>query len=389
MPNFTIFVTLINEDNMNFTVSSSELLHGLLAGLKVITKTTSPILDNFLFELKGETLEVTASDSETVLKTSIHIDNVIEEGAIAVPAKIITDSLKEFPEMPIEIKTMEDNTTIEISWASGIQRIPYFDASLYPALPELSGITASVNIPADALAKGIGHTIYATADDVLRPVMNGIFFDMSNEGTSLVASDSHKLVCLTHSDICSEDKCSFILPKKPAAILRNMLPKSDDIVRVTFDGKNAYFEFEGNILIGRLVDGSYPAYNTVIPKNNPNKLYINRLDLYNAVKRVSVCSNQATSSMKFSLSFNNLTISAQDIGFAISAHETIACQYDGSPMDIGFKAPYLIEILSNLPYEEICFELADPARAALIVLATETDSKENIRSLLMPIRITN
>lgn len=374
---------------MKFIVSSSELLHGLLAGLKVITKTTTPILDNFLFELKGDTLEVTASDSETILKTSIHIDNVIEEGSIAVPAKILTDSLKEFPEMPIEIKTMEDNTTIEISWSSGVQRIPYFDATLYPALPLLNDITATVNIPADSLCKGIGHTIYATADDVLRPVMNGILFDMENTGTSLVASDSHKLVCFTHTDICSEEKCSFILPKKPASILRNMLPKSDDLVKVTFDGKNAYFEFNDNILIGRLVDGSYPAYNTVIPKNNPNKMYINRLDLFNAVKRVSVCSNQATSSMKFSLTFNCLTISAQDIGFAISANETIACQYDGNPMDIGFKAPYLIEILSNLPYDEICFELADPARAALIVSAGETDPKENIRSLLMPIRITN
>lgn len=374
---------------MNFTVSSSELLHSLLAGLKVITKTTTPILDNFLFELRGGILEVTASDSETVLKTSLQIDNVIEEGTIAVPAKIITDSLKEFPEMPIELKTMEDNTTLEISWSSGVQRIPFFDGSLYPELPPLSEDKISVNIPAESLCSGIGYTIYATADETLRPVMNGIFFDMTEDGTSLVASDSHKLVCFTHQGICSEGKYSFILPKKPASILRNLLPKTDDMVNISFDGKNAYFEFDGNILIGRLVDGTYPAYRTVIPKNNPNKLYLGRLELLNAVKRVSVCSNQATSSLKFSLSYNKLTISAQDIGFAISAHEEIPCQYDGQPMDIGFKSPFLVEILSNLPYEDICVELADPARAALIVSATEDDSKEKISSLLMPIRIPN
>ena len=375
---------------MNFTISSTELLHGLLSGLRVISnKTTTPILDNFLFVLRGSSLEVTASDSETTLKTVIPVDEVREEGGAAVPAKILTDSLKEFPDMPIEFKTLEDNTTLQISWATGAQKIPFFPADYYPELPAMDETAVSVRISAESLSAGLGYTLYATADEVLRPVMNGVLFDLSPESTSLVASDSHKLVCYTRTDIKSENKSAFILPKKPAAILRGLLAKSDSDVTVTFDGKNAHFEFDGYVMIGRLVDGTYPAYRTVIPKNNQNKMIIGRTTLLNAAKRVSVCSNQATSSMKLSLSFNSLTISAQDTGFSISAHETLPCQYDGDPMDIGFKSTFLIEILSNLPYEEICFELADPARAALIVAAEDHNPDEDICSLLMPIRIPN
>ncbi|HIZ86468.1 MAG TPA: DNA polymerase III subunit beta [Candidatus Coprenecus stercoravium] len=375
---------------MNFTISSTELLRGLLSGLRVIsTKTTTPILDNFLFVLKGTSLEVTASDSETTLKTVIPVDEVREEGSAAVPAKILTDSLKEFPDMPVELKTLEDNTTLQISWATGAQKIPFFQAEYYPSLPVMDETAVSVRIPAETLSAGLGYTLYATADEVLRPVMNGVFFDLSPESTSLVASDSHKLVCYTRTDIKAAHKSSFILPKKPAAILRGLLTKSDSDVTVTFDGRNAHFDFDGFIMIGRLVDGTYPAYRTVIPKNNQNKMIISRTSLLNAAKRVSVCSNQATSSMKFSLSFNSLTISAQDTGFSISAHETLPCQYDGDPMDIGFKSTFLIEILSNLPYDDICFELADPARAALIVAAEDHNPDEEICSLLMPIRIPN
>lgn len=375
---------------MNFTISSTELLRGLLSGLRVISnKTTTPILDNFLFVLRGNTLEVTASDSETTLRTVITVDEVGEEGSAAVPAKILTDSLKEFPDMPIEFRTLEDNNTMQISWATGAQKIPFFPADYYPELPAMDEMAVTVTIPAETLSAGLGYTIYATADEVLRPVMNGVLFDLTPESASLVASDSHKLVCYTRSDIRAEQKSSFILPKKPATILRGLLAKTDDDVKVTFDGKNAHFEFEGCRLVGRLVDGTYPAYRTVIPKNNQNKMIISRTTLLNAAKRVSVCSNQATSSMKFSLSFNTLVISAQDTGFSISAHETLPCQYDGEPMDIGFKSTFLIEILSNLPYEEVCFELADPARAALIVAAEDHNPDEDIRSLLMPIRIPN
>ena len=375
---------------MKFTVSSSELLHGLLSVSRVIsTKNRRPILDNFLFVLNGNTLEVTASDLEMTLKTTITIEDVKEEGEIAVPAKLLTDSLKEFPDLPLTFSTSEgeNESTLDIVWISGASKIPYFPANDYPTLQKLDQSATSVLIPSETLLAGINNTLYATAEEELRPVMNGIFFDMNTDSTTMVASDSHKLVCYTRQDVKADEKSSFILPKKPAAILKSILSKSDDTVKIIFDQKNAYFEFDSNILICRLVEGNYPAYRSVIPKNNPNKLIINRVDLLNAVKRVAVCSNQATSHIKLSLSFNNLVISAQDLSFSISAHESLNCQYDGDVMDIGFKSTFLVEILNNLPFEDILFELSDPTRAGLILNADQTNTKEDICSLLMPIRI--
>ena len=373
---------------MKFTVSSSELLHGLLSVSRVISsRNTLPILDNFLFVLSGNTLEVTASDLEMTLKTSIAIEDVQEEGEIAVPAKLLTDSLKEFPDLPLTFSTETNEEILNISWMSGASKIPFFPAEDYPSLPELGDLAISASFPSDILLSGINNTIYATAEDELRPVMNGIFFDMTPENTTLVATDSHKLVYYTRNDVRVDEKCSFILPKKPAAILRSLLAKSEDAVKVTFDMKNAYFEFDGNILICRLQEGTYPAYRSVIPKNNTNKLVINRVSLLNAVKRVAVCSNQSTSHIKLSLSFNKLVISASDTNFSMSAHETLDCTYEGDEMHIGFKSTFMAEILNNLPYEEVSIELSDPTRAGLILAAGETDPEEVICSLLMPIRI--
>ncbi|MBQ2243897.1 MAG: DNA polymerase III subunit beta [Bacteroidales bacterium] len=373
---------------MKFTVSSSELLHGLLSVSRVISnRNTLPILDNFLFVLSGNSLEVTASDLEMTLKTTIAIEDVQEEGEIAVPAKLLTDSLKEFPDLPLQFSTEANEEILNISWMSGASKIPFFPADDYPSLPELGDLAISASFPSDILLTGINNTIYATAEDELRPVMNGIFFDMTPENTTLVATDSHKLVYYTRHDVKVVEKCSFILPKKPAAILRSLLGKSEDLVKVTFDTKNAYFEFDGNILICRLQEGTYPAYRSVIPKNNPNKLVINRVALLNAVKRVAVCSNQSTSHIKLSLSFNKLVISASDTNFSMSAHETLDCTYEGDEMHIGFKSTFLAEILNNLPYEEVSIELSDPTRAGLILAAGETDPEEVICSLLMPIRI--
>ncbi|HIT49294.1 MAG TPA: DNA polymerase III subunit beta [Candidatus Coprenecus stercoripullorum] len=372
---------------MRFIVSSSELLRGLLSVSRVISqKNAMHILDNFLFVLKGNTLEVTASDAEMTLRTVINIDNVSEEGSIAVPARLLTDSLKEFPDMPIELRTLELNT-LEINWNTGSSKIPIDLAEYYPELPAIDESAISIRIPATTLYSGIDYTMYATAEETLRPVMNGILFDLTDGALSLVASDSHKLVCYSRKDITSDIRSSFILPKKPAAILRSALAKSEEEVEITFDSRNVRFLFKDNLLVCRTVDGTYPAYRTVIPKNNPNKIIIGRIEFLNAVKRVSVCSNQATSNMSLTLSFNKLTISAQDTSYSTSAHEDITCQYDGEPMVIGFKSNFLIEILSNLPYDEICFELSDPARAGLIVSAQEKDPDEDICALIMPIRL--
>lgn len=372
---------------MKFAVSSSELLSGLMSVSKVISsKPTLAILENFLFELSGNSLTVTASDGETTLKTNIDIAQVDEEGRTAVPAKLLTDSLKEFPDLPLTFKTGKDSV-MEITWASGASKIPCFDAADFPKLPELGGVSDSLTISAASLLSGINNTIYATAEEELRPVMNGIFFDIDTEMTTLVASDAHKLICYEFTGARASQKSSFILHKKPAAILKTILSKVDDEITIQFDNKNAYFNFNNNILVCRLIEGNYPAYRTVIPKNNINKMVIGRSELLNVVKRIAVCSNQISNQIKLKLSFNELIISAQDLSFSMSAYENLSCQYDGEEMEIGFKAPFLLEILNNLPYQNICMELADPCRAALIVSADEANPDENIRALLMPVMI--
>ena len=388
MPNYFYICILKIYQVMKFIVSSTDLLQGLLSVSRVIASRNSlPILDNFLFVLEGNTLTVTASDSETTLKTVINIDEVTDGGEIAVPAKLLTDSLKELPVQPIEFSTAEDRNIVNIVWANGSAQIPYYPTTDYPALPELTDATTLV-IKASVLADGINATLYATAEEELRPVMNGIYFDITPESTTLVASNAHKLVCYTRTDIKGDAAASFILPKKPANILKNNLSKyADEPVEITFDKKNAFFKFSASLVACRLVDGTYPAYKTVIPKNNTNFLTAVRTDLLNASKRVAVCSNQATSQLIFKLSQNKLEISAQDLDFSISAQETVPCEYEGMPMEIGFKSTFLIEILSNLPYDQICIKLADPNRAALIQPSVQTEPDEEICALLMPMRI--
>ena len=375
-------------NHMKFTVSSSELLEGLVSVSKVISsKPTLTILENFLFELDNANLRVTASDGETTLKTCIAIAQVDEAGRTAIPAKLLTDSLKEFPDLPLTFKTVDGGSIMEISWASGASKIPCFDAADFPNLPEIGATSDNLTIAASALLNGINNTIYATAEEELRPVMNGILFDLDTAASTLVASDAHKLICYEFTGATASQKSSFILHKKPAAILKSLLAKVDDNIKVNFDNKNAYFSFGSNMLVCRLIEGIYPAYRTVIPKNNTNRMTIARADLLNVAKRIAVCSNQVSNQIKLKLSFNEVLISAQDLSFSMSAFETLPCQYDGEPMEIGFKASFLLEILNNLPYQNITLELADPCRAALIVSADDANPEENIKALLMPVMI--
>lgn len=374
---------------MKFIVSSTDLLQGLLSVSRVIaSKNALPILDNFLFVLEGNSLTVTASDSETTLKTIINIDEVSEGGEIAVPAKLLTDTLKELPTQPIEFSTEPEKSIINIVWMSGSAQIPYLSTEDYPQMPQLSE-PVNLTFKAEVLSDAINNTIYATADEELRPVMNGIFFDITPESTTMVASNAHKLVCYTRTDVKGNGTQGFILPKKPANILKNNLAKlSEADVEISFDKKNAYFKFDNSLMVCRLVDGTYPAYRSVIPKNNTNIVTIGRSELLNASKRVAVCSNQATGQLIFRLSQNSIVISAQDVDFSMSAQERISCEYDGTPMEIGFKAVFLNEILSNLPYDQICIKLADPNRAALIQPAVQSEPDEEICALLMPMRIS-
>ena len=390
--NNAIFVILIlRKTLMKFIVSSTDLLQGLLSVQKVIaSKSSLPVLDNFLLVLNGNTLTITGSDSETTLKTILAINEVMEGGEIAVPAKLLTDSLKELPTQPIEFSTENDKNIVNIIWASGSAQIPFVSADDYPQLKELENPTA-IRMKGSVLADGINSTLYATGDEELRPVMNGIYFDIETESTTLVASNAHKLVYYKRNDIKSEQTSSFILPKKPANILKANLAKCmDEEVEITFDNSNcAYFKFGSFLVFCKLVDGNYPAYKSVIPKNNSNVITVNRAELLNATKRVAVCSNQATGQIVFSLAANQIKILAQDLDFSMSAHETVGCEYDGMPMEIGFKSTFLIEILGNLTYDQICIRLSDPNRAALIQPAVQTEPEEEICALLMPMRISN
>ena len=373
---------------MKFIISSSELLRGVMAVSKAIpAKSPLPILENFLFNLKGNLLEITASDSELTLRTQIEVENTAEEGQIAVPAKHMMDLLKELPDQPLTISTINDSSFI-CSWASGESTLPYFPAEDYPEIIGTDETAATIEFPAQSLVDGISSTIYATADDEIRPAMNGILFDIDTASTTLVASDSHKLICYTTKDVKAAEKASFILHKKPAGILKAIIGKDAETVEISFDSKNAVFKFGQTTVICRQVLGKYPKYRDVIPQNNSNILRINRAQLLNTVKRVSVCSNKASNHIKFDLRSGGLMISAQDLGFSIAAHETIECQYDGEELAIGFKSPFIIEILSNMSCGELVMKFLDSKRAALVVPAETEEESEKICGIIMPIMIS-
>ena len=373
---------------MKLIISSSELLRGVMAVSKAIpSKSALPILENFLFDLKDNTLEITASDSELTLRTQIEVENTAEEGRIAVPAKHMIDLLKELPDQPLTIHTTTESSFV-CSWASGESTLPYFPAEDYPEITGTDDTATSIEFPAQSLIEGISRTIYATADDEIRPAMNGILFDIDIASTTLVASDSHKLICYTTPDVKAAEKASFILHKKPAAILKAIIGKDAETVAITFDSKNATFTFGQTVVICRLVVGKYPKYRDVIPQNNSNILKIDRVQLLNTVRRVSVCANKASNHIKLDLKPGTIEISAQDLGFSIAAYEKMQCQYDGEPLTIGFKSPFIIEILSNMSCGEIVMKFLDSKRAALIVPAEEEADSEKICGIIMPIMIS-
>ncbi len=374
---------------MKFVVSSTDLLSHLSAISKVISsKSTMPILDNFLFLLSETELTITASDLESTLITSMELDNTEGEGTIAVPAKLLIDTLKEFPEQPLTFQVDDENFGIEIFSENGKFSIVGQSGEDFPELPEVNEDSAtSVNVSHQVLQKGIEKTLFATADDELRPVMNGIFVELSPENMGFVASDAHKLVRYRRTDATSEFESSFILPKKPASLLRALLPKEEFDVKLDFDDKNAIFTLTNYKLICRLVEGNYPSYNSVIPSDNPNKMVIDRLAFYNTVKRVSVFSNQASNLVKLSINENQLVVSAQDIDFSISAVERLKCEYDGDEIEIGFKSTFLLEILSNIPATDVRVEMSDPSRAGLLLPAETEEEEEDVLMLLMPMMI--
>ena len=372
---------------MKFSVSSSALLSLLATTGKVISnKNQLPILDYFLFELRDGRLKVTASDLETTLIGSIEVDNIEQEGVIAAPARLMLDSLKEFPEMPLTIEVNDSTWEIKICWNSGVSSIPGVSGMSYPALPALAEDKKEIEFDVDTLVAGINKTIFATADDELRPVMNGVFINIQPEATTFVGTDAHKLVRYT-AEAQSEVAASFILPKKPANLLKSVLLKEDDAIKVSFDNKNVIFELTSHTLVCRLIEGNYPNYNAVIPTANPNKVLIDRIELLNGIKRVAVCSNQATNLIRMDVAGNTVNLTAQDLDFSVSAKESLSCSYDGEPITIGFKSTFLVEILANTETPTVQIELADSTRAGVFRPVYDDKQNSDTLMLLMPMMI--
>ena len=372
---------------MKFTVSSSALLSLLATTGKVISnKSSLPILENFLMELKDGQLTVTTSDLETTLIGSIAVDNVEREGVIAAPAKLMLDSLKEFPEIPLVIEVNDTTWEIQITWSSGHLSIPGASAVSYPATQTLGAGSKNITLDVDMLVSGINKTIFATADDELRPVMNGVYFDFTNTALTFVATDAHKLVKYA-AEHTGDFAAAFILPKKPANLLKSLLLKEEEPVEVQFDAKNATFQLKNFKLVCRLIEGNYPNYNAVIPASNPNRVLIDRVEFVNGIKRVAVCSNPTTNLIRMDIANNKVNLTAQDIDFSVSANETISCSYEGQPVTIGFKSTFLVEILSNIETPTVVIELADSTRAGVFKPVYDDKQSSETLMLLMPMMI--
>ncbi len=372
---------------MKFVVSCTSLLsHLQVVGRVIASKNSVPILDSFLFNLKGNELTITAADAETRMVTSIQVSEVEGEGMVAITARNLLDSLKELPEQPITFNIDDNNMNIFVYYENGKYNFVGQKGDDYPQPKPLKEGSVELSIASEILMSGINRALFATADDELRPVMNGVFFDITADDITFVASDGHKLVRYKTLGAKGTERSSFILPKKPATLLKTILPKESGDAKIVFDDNNAYFTLENFQMICRLIEGRYPNYNAVIPQDNPYKVTVDRIILLNALKRVSVFSNPASSLVKLQLSANTIVVSAQDIDFSTSAEETLACVYDGNEMGIGFKGTYLIEILNNISSSEVILEVADPSRAGLI-LPSENEEKEDLLMLLMPMML--
>ena len=373
---------------MKFIVSSTGLFSRLQAISRVInSKNSLPILDCFLLELTDGTLSITASDSETTLSTFIEANEYDTDGRFAVNSKTILEALKEIPEQPLTFEVSE-SMEIVVKYQNGKYSLMGQNADEYPQSANLGSNAVHVGLGVEVLMNGINRSLFATADDELRPVMNGIYFDITTEDITFVASDGHKLVRNKSYKARGNEKAAFILPKKPATLLKNLLPKETGDVQIDFDDRNAMFTLENYSMTCRLIEGRYPNYNSVIPQNNPHRATIDRAAFVSALKRVSVFSSAASSLIKLRLDMNTIQISGQDIDFSTSAEETLMCQYEGNQMSIGFKSTFLIDILNNISSQEVVMELADPSRAGVIV-PVEQNEEEDLLMLLMPMMLND
>lgn len=373
---------------MKFTVSSSLLLNRLqMAGKAISAKNKEKILDNFLLDVKGNNLIITASDLEITIKASVEIDNHDNEDImIALPAKLLLDTLREFDDIPLTFDINTENYAVVLRTENGVYNFVGQNGIEYPETQEVSDVKFSAEMNVAVLSAGVNKTVFATSSDDKRPVMTGILFDFTAEGVTFVATDGHKLVRLINKTVTTDTPASVILPRRSATLLKNMLVDDKETVRVSFNDKNIIFEMANYTMICRQIEGRYPNYNNVIPQNNPFEIIIDRAMLVNALRRISVFANEATSQVKIVVSDYHMQLSAQDIDFSISAQETLSCQYNGEPMSIGFRAPQLLEILNSISNREVRILLADRTRAG-VMLPLENEENEDLLTILMPVLI--
>lgn len=375
---------------MRFTVSSSALSSKLNMLAKVIgSKNSLPILDCFLFQFANGEMSITASDSDNVIKSTLALTDHDGEGEFCVPNRVILDALKELPEQPLhfDVDAAGEAVAIKIVYQNGLYNFTGQSAEEYPRTQSMNDACTTVSLPTEMLINNISRSLFATANDELRPVMNGIYFDLTADALAIVASDGHKLVRSKNFTIKSESPSAFNLPKKPASLLKNILSKDGDDAIIKFDDRSAEIQFTDGVMRCRLIDGRYPNYNSVIP-NNPNEVTVDRRGLQSALRRVLPFASESSQLIRFHIESGRFEVSSEDIDFSTSAKEQLSCEYNGSPISIGFKGSSLMEILSNLTSDNIIIQLADPSRAGIIVPAEQPEN-EDILMLIMPMLLND
>jgi DNA polymerase-3 subunit beta len=371
---------------MKFIVSSTLLLRHLQAISGALNNNSPlPILENFLFEVDKGQLKISASDLETTMTTTVEVTSK-EQGTVAVPARILLDTLKTFAEQPLTFTINEKSFQVEISSENGKFKLAGHDGNEFPKIPAVEQ-TSSIEIPAEILLEAVNKTIFATGTDELRPVMSGVFFQLNKDNTTFVATDAHRLVRYRRNDIRSSKTASFIVPRKPLTLLKSSLTGLHSKVKIEYNDANAFFTFDHFNLICRLIDGRYPNYEAVIPLDNPNRMAVSRDSFLNSIRRVSIFSNKTTHQVKLKIVGSELAISAEDIDFNNEANERLSCDYNGQDMEIAFNARFLSDMLSNLDTENVNLELSLPNRAGIIRPAGQDENGEDILMLVMPVMI--
>jgi DNA polymerase III subunit beta len=372
---------------MRFIVSTSTLLKQLQAVNGASSSSTVlPILENFLFEIKDGSLTISATDLQTSMTTSLPVESK-EDGKVAVPSKILLETLKTLPDQPVAFSVDVQTFAIEISAGDGKYKLSGENGEDFPKIPTVEN-ASSVSMPASVLAEAINKTIFAVSNDDLRPAMTGVYCQLSPQNITFVATDAHKLVRYRRNDTKSDAAASFILPKKALTLLKASLGSDDSAVSLEYNSTSAFFRF-GNInLICRLIDERYPDYEAVIPQSNPNKLTLDRSQFLNSLRRVVIFANKTTHQVRLKINGSELNISSEDVDFSNEAHERLGCQYEGEDMEIGFNAKFLIEMLGNLEGDEVTLEMSTPNRAGLLIPQTNNDN-ENVLMLVMPVMLNN